>query len=40
MGCSHVYVWAHAEGNGEMIRFMGQRGFNKGQKYFWMDKKL
>lgn len=40
MGCTHAYVWAHAEGNSEIIRFMEKQDFNKGHKYLWMDKKI
>lgn len=40
MGCTNLYVWANAEGNGEIIKFMEKQGFMKGHKYIWMDKKV
>lgn len=39
-GITHLYGWAHAEGDGRMIEFMKKHGFAEGHQYVWMDKKI
>ncbi len=40
LGITHNYLWANIEGNGEIVKFMKNRGFKEGHKYMWMDKKI
>jgi len=39
-GVTHLYGWAHAEGEGQMIDFMKKQGFAQGHQYMWMDKRI
>ena len=39
-GVTHLYGWAHAEGDGQMIEFMKKQGFAEGHQYVWMDKRI
>jgi GNAT superfamily N-acetyltransferase len=39
-GVSHIYALANDESDGSMIGFLEKRGFNKGHRYVWMDRKL
>lgn len=40
LGITNMYVWANADGSGEIMEFMERQGFAKGHKYLWMDKEL
>ena len=37
---TNIYCWASAESDNSIIKFMEKQGFNKGHKYYWMDKKI
>ena|SRR3989344_1492867 len=39
-GITHLYGWAHTEGDSRIIPFMKKQGFAEGHKYVWMDKKI
>jgi GNAT superfamily N-acetyltransferase len=39
-GTTNLYGWAHAEGNGSMIKFLKKNRFSEGHKYVWMDREL
>jgi len=39
-GVNHVYCWASSEGDGGIIRFMENNGFQEGHAYVWMDKEM
>lgn len=39
-GATHIYAWANDESDGSMIAFLEKRGFTKGHRYVWMDRKL
>lgn len=37
---THLYGWAHTEGDGAILSFMKKNGFTAGHTYQWMDKEL
>jgi len=39
-GITHLYGWAHAEGDSNIIEFMRRQGFAEGHRYVWMDKRI
>ena len=39
-GITHLYGWAHTEGDGAILSFMQKNGFTAGHTYQWMDKEL
>ncbi len=39
-GITHLYGWANAKGESQIIDFMKKQGFAEGHRYVWMDKKI
>ncbi len=39
-GIGYIYSWANVQSDGSMITFLKKRGYEKGQQYVWMEKKL
>lgn len=39
-GIMNIYSWAHAGGDEAMLGFMKRHGFNEGNVYRYMDKKI
>lgn len=39
-GISNIYSWANIESNKSIVGFLQKKGFQRGHKYIWMDKKI
>lgn len=39
-GITNIYSWANIESDKSMVGFLQKKGFQRGHKYIWMDKKI